>query len=210
MATVPASGPGAPVRPATVTYASWLLYLVGALQLISVPIALLTLGPTRKAVDDAIANDPNAQSAASAIQTITTVAVVIGVVIALLFGVCWIILGMLNARGKQPARIVTWVLGGLFLCCLGFGLVGNAFGNAFSRGTTTAADQAEIQRQITAALPGWYRPVTVTISVIEILAILLAIILLALPVSHPWFRRRVQVWEPPPMPGSSYPYPPAG
>jgi hypothetical protein len=210
MVTVPASGPGAPVRPATVTYASWLLYLVGALQLISVPVALLTLGPTRKAVADAIAKDPNAKNAASAIETITTVAVVIGVIVALLFAVAWIVLGLLDSRGKQAGRIITWVLGGLFLCCLGFGLIGNAFGNAFSRGTTTAADQAEIQRQINAALPAWYRPVTVTISVIEILAILLAIILLALPASHPWFRRRVQVWEPPPTPGSPYPFPPAG
>jgi hypothetical protein len=186
-----------------------LLYLVGVLQLLSIPIALLTLGPTRKAVRDAIASDPNAQSAASAIETITTVAVIVGVVIAILFAVAWIVLGMLNARGKNPARIITWVLGGIFLCCTGFGLVGNAFSSMFTPGSANGVDQAEIQRQINAALPGWYRPVSITLSVVEILAVLVALILLALPASHPYFRRPApQSWQPP-MPGSSYPYPPA-
>jgi hypothetical protein len=44
---------------------------------------------------------------------------------------------------------------------------------------------------------------------VEILAVLVALILLALPASHPYFRRPAQQSWQPPMPGSSYPYPPA-
>src|SRR5690349_11908686 len=144
----PQAAPGARARPTTVTAASWLLYLIGVLQLLSVPVALLTLGPTRNAVRDAIANDPNAQSAASAIETVTTIAVIVGVVIALLFAAAWIVLGMLDARGKNPARIITWVLGGIFLCCTGFGLLGNAVSGMFTPSNTNGVNQAEIQRQI--------------------------------------------------------------
>jgi hypothetical protein len=208
MASTMSSAPG--TRPATVTYASWLLYLVAALQLIGIPVALLVLGPTRNAVRDVVASDPNTSSVASTIETATTIGVVVGVAFGLLFAAAWVVLGMLDARGKNVARIVTWVLGGVFLCCTGFGLIGNAIGNAFSGlgGNTGGVNQADVQNKINEALPGWYQPVTITLGLVEFLAMLGAVILLALPASNAYFRRPVQqTWEPP-LPGSAYPPPP--
>jgi hypothetical protein len=64
-------------------------------------------------------------------------------------------------------------------------------------------DPAEVQRRLEAGLPGWYNPITTTLSVISLLALLGALILLALPASNPFFRKRTAAEEPP-MPGGAY------
>lgn len=86
-----------------------------------------------------------------------------------------------------------------------------------SGGAANAPDQAEIQRMLEDRLPSWYTPVSTTISVLAMIALLVALILLALPPSNEFFRKSQTAWEPP-VPGSTYPgypptypgYPPAG
>ena len=210
--------PAAPqkVRPASVTISSYLLYLVAALQVVGLVLAISMLGPTMEVYEEGFAGTPMAEQAG----LFATVGLVVGVGFGVLLAVGLVVLAVLNNRGKNAARIVTWVVGGLFLCCLGGGLTISATGNAldFGSGGANGPDQAEIERLLEDRLPSWYMPADLTLDVLAFLALLAALILLALPASNEFFRRPQTVWEPP-VPGSTYPaypgsgypgYPPAG
>ncbi|HEX7745177.1 MAG TPA: hypothetical protein VF462_07945 [Micromonosporaceae bacterium] len=203
------AAPAARERPSSVTISSYLLMLVAALQVIGLIVALSVIGATREAYKQAFAGTNMADQA----ETIATASLIGGAVLGLLVAIALVVLAILNNRGKNASRIVTWVLGGLFVCCLGGALIVNAAGNAFGVNNADGAnapDQAEVQRVLNEHLPSWYRPVSTTISVIALLALLTALILLALPRSNEFFRKPQAAWEPP-APGSAYPgYPPAG
>jgi F0F1-type ATP synthase membrane subunit c/vacuolar-type H+-ATPase subunit K len=203
--------PGARVRPGVVTIASYLLFLVAAVQLIELIVSVSVLDTFNAVYDEAFAGTELADSGA-AVSTATLIGSgVFGLVVA----IGLVVLALLNNRGKNPARIVTWVVGGLFLCCRGAGLAVTGAGSAFTTGTGggNAVDQAELQRLLDEQLPSWYTPVTVLLSAVSFVAILVALILLALPPANEFFRKPQPVWEPP-MPGSTYPgdqgYPQSG
>lgn len=201
------AAPAARERPSTVTISSYLLMLVAALQVIGLIVALSVAGPTREAYKEAFAGTEMAEQA----TTFATAALIGTAVVGLLVAIALVVLAILNNRGKNPSRIVTWVLGGLFLCCSGAGLVIGATGAFGMDGGNRAngPDQATVQRAIDKHLPDWYQPVSKTLGVIALLALLTALILLALPRSNEFFRRRQAAWEPP-VPGSQYPgYPPS-
>jgi hypothetical protein len=202
--------PAAPakVRPGSVTISSYLLFLVAALQVVGLVLALSVLNETRDVYEEAFAGTDLANQAG----TIGTVSLIAGASVGLIVAVGLVVLAILNNRGKNPSRIVTWVLGGLFLCCAGAGLALSAAGSAVNMGqggNADAPDQAEIQRMLEERLPSWYMPASTAISVLAMIALLVALILLALPASNEFFRRPQTTWEPP-VPGSTYPgYPPA-
>ena len=201
--------PAAPSRPTVVTVSSYLLYFSTAASIISAVLSLTTVGAIREVYADLYDNTAN-----SGMESIIVAASVVGVVINILFAAGLAILAIYNNRGKQGARITTWVVGGIFLCCNGFGLLGNALGSTFDFGSGSTdpnvPDQAEIQRRLNEELPGWYSPVTITMAVLTVLALLGALILLALPASNAFFRKQPAGWEPS-VPGSAYPgYPSSG
>jgi hypothetical protein len=192
------------VRPSTVTVSSYLLYVVAAIQIVSFLINLSVLGTFQRVYRDAFAGTD--QPAVG--ETVVTVTLVGGSALALLLGIAIAALAMLNNRGRNGSRITTWVLGGIFLCCSGLGLVGTLAGTFtdFGRGNNTnGPDPAEVQRRLEEGLPGWYNPVTTTLSVISLLALLGALILLALPASNAFFRKPVAGAEPLPGPGYGEP-----
>ncbi|MFC0530379.1 hypothetical protein [Phytohabitans kaempferiae] len=200
------TNPAAPARPRTVTVSSYLLYLYAALGLIGVILSLTVIGKTADVYREAYEG-----TSAEGTEAIVTVTSVIVAVLGLLFAAAFVVLAIFNNRGKNASRIVTWVLGGVSLCCSGISLAGSAVTSSmsFESGQTDVPDAAEIQERLEAALPGWYTPATIAISVISLLALLVALILLALPPSNEFFRKPAPVWEPP-VPGSAYPaYPPA-
>ena len=203
------------VRPASVTISSYLLFLVAALQAIGLVLALSMLGPTMEVYEEAFAGTQMADQAG----LIATVGLVVGVGFGLLLAIGLVVLAVLNNRGKNAARIVTWVVGGLFLCCTGAGLTMTAAGNALNLGSggAGAPDQAEIERMLEDKLPSWYLPADLALNILAFAALLVALILLALPSANRFFRKPPTVWEPP-VPGSTYPgypgsaypgYPPA-
>jgi hypothetical protein len=105
------------------------------------------------------------------------------------------------------ARIITWVVLGISLCCNGLGLLGAAAGGMLSAPESSSGiDQQELQRRIEDAVPGWYNPVTYSLLGLSILASLAGVILLALPAANAYFRKVEQIWEPP-LPGAFYPGP---
>jgi hypothetical protein len=204
--------PAAPAtrrRPGSVTASSYLLILVAVIQVINMVIALSVAGKMREAYKAAYAGTNMADQA----ETVASITAIATAVIGVLVAAGLVVLALLNNRGKNPSRIVTWVLGGLFLCCSGVGLAFSAAGNAFGMNNANngnAPSPAEVQRALDANLPGWYQPVTTTLAAVSLLSLLAALILLALPSSNAFFRRPQPTWEPP-APGSTYPgYPPPG
>lgn len=200
--------PAAKQRPGSVTISSYLLYLVAALQLISFLISLPVIGPINEVYEEAYAGTELADAAG----TFGTIGIIFSGVVLLIIAIGLVVLAVLNMKGKNASRIVTWVLGGIFLCCIGIGVVsglaGGAMGAPGAPTDSNAPDPAEVQRMLEERLPGWFFPVSTALSVISLIAILVALILLALPASNEFFRRPQPVWEPP-MPGSPYPgYPP--
>jgi hypothetical protein len=209
------AAPAARVRPSSVTISSNLLFLVAALQVVGLIVALSVFGKMSDIYKEAF-RGTEVESQASTIATVTVIATAgIGLIVA----IGLVVLALLNNRGKNPSRIVTWVLGGIYVCCSGIGLAGSAAGNAMNMGGGNAngPSQEEIQRLLDEQLPSWYTPASTTISVVVLIALLVALILLALPASNEFFRTPQVAWEPP-VPGSTYPaypqtypgYPPSG
>jgi hypothetical protein len=193
--------PAAPSRPSTVTAAGFAMYALAFLQIASVPLAIAVVGPTKDAMREALGTS----SEADAMVTATNIGVYIGIALALAFTVGWVVLALLDLRGKQVARIITWVLSGLFLCCVGFSLLGSAasLGGGGS-GTINGVSQADLRQRVLDAQPSYYRPLSLVSYALEAVLVLAVIILLALPASNAFFRKRpADVWEPP-LPGTPY------
>lgn len=192
----------AKARPGAVTASSYLLYLAAALQVLSLIMMLAVFSDVQSAYEAAF-EGTDLDGAA----TVATAALVGSALFGLLVAVGLVVLAILNNRGKNPARIVTWVVGGIYLCCAGFSLMGNALGGAVGAGPSgggNVPDQEEIQRRLDETMPSWFEPVNTLLSVISLLALLVALILLALPAANEFFKRPAPAWEPP-LPGSSYP-----
>ena len=193
-----AQPPAPRTRPAAVTVSSYLLYLTAAVSLISAVLSLSQLGTITGVYRDAYAGT-SGQGAEAAIVATT----VIGVVFNVLFAAGLAILAVFNNRGRQGARITTWVIGGISLCCSGLGVAGTALTGSINFDTGNGPSASQVEQRLADALPSWYTATTVVLSVISVLAILGAIILLALPASNAYFRPAQPAWDP----SMPYPYP---
>jgi hypothetical protein len=194
--------PDARVRPGSVTISSYLLYLCAAIGVLGAVTQLATIGTVSDVYTEAYEG-----TTAEGTEGIATASVVVASVLGLLFAAGFVVLAILNNRGKNVSRIVTWVVGGISLCCTGFGIVGTALTSSMNVSTGDGPDPAEIQDRINSELP-WLTPLSLTTSIITLVALLVALILLALPPSNEFFRKPAQVWEPP-VPGGAYPAPAA-
>ena len=191
-------------RPGSVTAAGYLLFLCAALIVIDAVVGFSTASTiqdaTRKAYESAgIANADQLSSAA-------VVGGVIGGVVYLLLAAGLVVLGVLDLRGKNPARIVTWVLAGIGVLCFCFAAVGSAVSGSIMNGlpnnSTNGVNPADLAKQIQDAEPSWLVPTQTTIAVVNLIALIVVIILLALPASNRYFR-------PTPVAETGYPtYPP--
>jgi preprotein translocase subunit SecG len=122
--------PAAPVarpRPTAVTVSSYLLYAVAAVTLLNAVLALSFVGRTADVYRDAYAGSP-----AAGTEGLIVAASVITAVVYVLFAVGLVVLALFNNRGRNPARITTWVVGGISLCCSGLVLGGNAMTGSFN------------------------------------------------------------------------------
>ncbi|SCL38316.1 hypothetical protein GA0074692_4971 [Micromonospora pallida] len=195
------------VRPGSVTISSYLLILVAGIQVINLILTLATLGETRRVLEDAYAD--SSVNGMDAIADFAIVAAVGSGLITLLMAVGLVVLAVLNNRGKNGARITTWVLGGILLCCSGGSLVSGAVGSFSGPVGGSSADmpsQEEIARRLEDALPSWYTPVSTLVNLVAVLALIAALVLLALPASNQFFRKPQPAWEPS-LPGAYPGYP---
>jgi hypothetical protein len=192
---MPYAVPPAKVRPGVVTAASRLLYLLAALQatalgaiFVQVPPLLRILGDERFTESD---RDP--------VRTAIMVGIGVGVAISVAFIAGYILLGVFVGKGKQPARVVTWVVAGLSLLCnlCSFG----------RQAATTASSGAqnvdpELRQQVDGVAPHWFETLTAVRTVVELVALVAIVILLSLAASNEYFRKEDPVaWSP----GTYYP-----
>ena len=193
-----AQTPAQRTRPTAVTVSSYLLYVTAAVSLISAVLSLTQVGTITEVYRDAYAG-----TSGQGAEVVLAATTVVGVVVNILFAAGLAILAIFNNRGRQGARITTWVVGGIALCCSGAGVAGTALTGSMNFDTGDGPSADEVAQRLADALPSWYTPVTVTLSVVSLLAILAAIILLALPGSNAYFRPVQPVWDP----SMPYPYP---
>jgi hypothetical protein len=200
-------------RPTIVSVAGWLLLGVGVLQLISMIVGLSQLGTIADVYENAYRGTDQEDGA----RVGAVGGTLVGSILGGLLGIAYIVLTFFNNRGKNPARITTWVLAGIGACCGVAGLASSAVGSLGMPSGDDLPDPDEVQRQLNDALPSWYTPVLLTTSLVALLGLLAVIVLLALPPANEFFRKPQQVWQPStypqaggyPQPGSYYP-PPAG
>jgi hypothetical protein len=201
--------------------AGYLLFVVAVVIAIESVITIVTVGSYSEAVRRAVAAQGVADAAriADQISGFLTVIAVVTMVVYLLLAAGFVTLGLLDLRGKNPARIVTWVLAGIGVLCFGCSALGSASGGLTGLGTPpNGVDTAEVTKQIQEAIPQWVRPVQTVLVVINLLALIAIIVLLALPASNEYFRPAAAAGYQagyPVDPGypsyPSYPgYPPAG
>jgi len=196
--------------------------LLTAALLVAISIVVfVTASPVVDAARKAYtAPPPKPDQVAAGVQLLFTVVAVIFLVVA----VGQVLLGLFSLRGSKVARILTWIVDGLAVLC--FGCIGTlALGRtSTSAGTGTpnqdGVDPVKFSNAVADAFPSWSGPsFGVLLAVIE-LCLIVAILLLALPMSHPWFRKsrgvdegNVELAYPtvpayPPVPGEP-PVPPA-
>jgi hypothetical protein len=182
-------------RPASVTTATLLMYAVVVLQVIGIIVSVAIYPDMKKAYELAFKDT----TAASTAGTIATVTVFVGSAVSLLLAIGYGVLAMLVGRGKNVARIITWVVTGISLCCFGSNIASSSGSMNFgSSGGNGGPDPKEVARVVKEALPSWLGPVTVTIAVVEMLLAVLIIVLLLLPSANAFFSKKPpQVWEPP-------------
>jgi hypothetical protein len=184
-------------RPTVVTVACWLLYAVAAAQIAYAIVILSQLGATKAALTRVFAGTQmeGAQDAFAAMMTAPPVAR------GVLSAIGCLVLAVFVGRGKHAARIVTWVVAGLLICCSGSDVASSAMFARNLGGGANGPSNQEIQRALD-SLPDWYQPLLTTINALSVTAIVTVVILLALPISSGFFR-------PAPQPAMEPPVPPA-
>lgn len=194
-------------RPQAVTIAGALLMVVAVLAAINAIVGISLAGRLADAAREAYRSVPEVASQADTLANIARVSGIGGGLLYLVGAVGLVILALLDLRGRQPARVVTWVLAGLGVLCCGCGTIGNAFQGAFGRmgNTGNGAAAREAQQKMLDAQPGWYRPVSLTVSIIGVLCLIVVIILLAVPASNAYFKPAQAGWQPPAGGDPAYP-----
>jgi hypothetical protein len=135
--------------------------------------------------------------------------VIIATVIDVLLAVLFAVIGALVLRGNRVGRILAWIFAGLGALCTACLTAAAGLSSQLTNSNTNGVDINALNNQINAAKPSYLTPVLTTVQVISLLALILVIILLALPASHPFFRKEPEavIVNDPAFP--SMPYPPS-
>jgi len=201
--TVPAPQ-GGPSRPGTVSLASGLLYLLALISLVTIGLSVYSASLTPPATLQQIFEDAGASSAeAETFAVATTAGIYINAALVLIIGVLYVILGVFVGKGKQWARITSWVIAGIAaLCCYGGNLIGTAASGMLSGmgGAQGGVNQEEATKAMEALVPDWLGTLVLATNVVGLVAALAVIVLLLLPPSNPFFRKPEPQWTPPAYP----------
>jgi len=177
------------VRPTSVKASSVLLFAVAGITLLEAAIELAFVNTRLSVYRDAYTGDTGSGFASIA-----------GATLDILFAAGVSILAILNGHGRNNARVVTLVLGGIFLFCGGLGkLTDRPEGPAGSAGDGTLAR----------VIPAGYGLTVTILDLLIILLILATMVLLALPPSNRFFLHRRPAGHPPyvgyPQPAQPFP-----
>jgi hypothetical protein len=192
-------------RPATVTAAAAIMIFMGVAGLVNAVVGLAAIGGVVDRFRDAAQATGASKSDIDGLAGLAWGTVITGAVLSVLFAVLLIALGVGNLRGRNGARIATWVVSGLGLfcgCCAFLAVVSQS---ALSWNISTDNTTEDLTQALTDAYPGWWIGLNGVVSVGQALGYLLVALLLVLPASHPYFRREAAAAAavPPPPPATS-------
>lgn len=194
-------------RPTSVTVAFGLMVGVLIAQLIDLVISNLPNPERDAAIKAFIADHPELRGAAPSEDPATQL---LGLAVPLVVIVGFGVLAFFVRRGNRPARIITWVLGGLGVLCLGCLQLGTAVLPSVVTSAGSGDEELETFKdyyQVVADhTPDWQVVLSMALGILSLVALLLVIILLAVPSANEYFRREQQVWVPPTAPpGAGFP-----
>ena len=176
-------------RPSIVTLAGALFYAVAAILVLRAILPLPFLGAVTDAAKQAYATstDPNltGENFARAVEF----GLVASSVLSVLLGIGLALLAMFDLRGKNVARILTWVFGGIGVLCCGLGSAVSGVSNFSTRSNNdSGVDTKAAAKAIADAYPSWFQPVSIALTVLMTVALIAVIIMLLLPESNAYFR----------------------
>ncbi|MFG2061726.1 hypothetical protein ACGFIK_09915 [Micromonospora sp. NPDC048871] len=204
----------APVRRPRVLWLAVALLAVMAIGALGYALAgLLIFGGVGDRLREAAVGAQVSASEVDMMATLVRTSILVSVMVSGLAGLLLAGLALGVAAGRQGARVGTWVVAGLgmlFGCC---GLVVQLLQRATPIDFGNDQATAELFGLIGDAYPSWWIPLTVTLSVGQVLGYLVVAIVLALPSVGASFRRPtppVRAPAPPPMgpPPPPHHYPP--
>jgi hypothetical protein len=155
-----------------VTLAAALMVAQVLLSLLGTIIAV-TNQDILRSVAEASAEQQGASGATPSVDTLVTISLVTIIGFALVIAIAFLVLTLFILRGSNVARIITWVVCGLFLCCTGYSGV-------------SALSMQDVE------LPGWYTAFSTASALIQLLIYIGVIVLLALPPSNSYFKPKPQ------------------
>ncbi|WP_158820862.1 MULTISPECIES: hypothetical protein [unclassified Streptomyces] len=159
-----------PALPGTVFAASYLFAGVGALALVSAVGTFFAIPEFSQRRSEQAGDGAAGDLAGYGLTVFTSFAVV--------FCAICLVLAFLDARGNGPARVLTWIVGGLSVCF----------------------DVALLTVGFYDSVP-WYAAMTRVVTVGMLLLTIGSVALLALPASHRYFRLTAPPRPPTPPPG---------
>ena len=184
-------------RPTVVTAAVYLLYLLAVVQVVDGALGLVLLGDMQDAYETAYGGADGRGPA--------KVAVIIGASVGVLLALGYGLLGYLNGHGRNGARVTTWVVLGLSVCCFSAGMFVQASPTEPRVTSTFRATRTEITQTVSDMMPA-YTVAMFMLATLSLLATILVVVLLALPPANLYFRRPPR--QPHPMQGyPSAPHP---
>jgi hypothetical protein len=118
-------------------------------------------------------------------------------VVFVLIAVALVVLGRFVGKGKQPARIITWVLAGLGVLCLGCGVAAGAISSSLGSSLGSTPDSEALTQAMADVVPEWQNTVGTVLQILSLIILVVVIVLLALPAANDFFRKEQEVWVPP-------------
>jgi hypothetical protein len=195
-------------RPTVVTLAGALLIAAAVILVVRSLIGLPYLADAADAARAAYAGSTDPNVTGDRIATVIKVSAIGGLAVSVLLAIGFVVLGMLDLRGNNVGRILTWIFGGIGVLCCGIGSAVGGATNGRTMGTSSdvgGVDTKAATEQINNAYPGWYVPTTAALTAIMTVLLLVTIILLMLPASNQYFRRDKDVPFVPPTAEPPYP-----
>jgi hypothetical protein len=192
-------------RPATVTTAAAIMIFMGAAGLVNAVVGLAAIGGVVDRFREAAQATGASESDIDGLAGVAWGTVIAGAVLAVLFAALLIALGLGNLQGRNGARIATWVVSGLGLFCGCCGLLAVVSQSALSWNISTDNRTEDLTQALTDAYPGWWIGLNGVVSAGQALGYLVVALLLALPASHPYFRRQADAAAVPPTTTTTFP-----
>ncbi|MTK02555.1 hypothetical protein [Micromonospora sp. CP22] len=175
-------------RPVAVTLAAATLAVMG---LGALTYAVLGLASVQGTVDRfrSTAGTDVDSGQVDALAALLRASVVVSAVLSIFAGLLLVSLALGVAAGRPAARVVTWVVAGLGVFCGCGGLVMLIVQRAVPLEFQGDHDTAELLNLSSDAHPSWWIPLTVALSIAQVLGYLVVAVLVAMPAANAWFRR---------------------